>query len=120
MLTKKCQQTISLLLESGDSGVSVTIARNATPISYFTKNTEIEDSWKKSICDSIGRILKSRKKYMVEISVVKNSIVNNFKDTISASYIIDYFWYEIFNCDGLRITITQKKDLPLSWIIVKA
>lgn len=109
MLTRKCQETLGLLLRDDDFNCRVTIA-------YYT---ETEGAWKEHLRDSLGQILLSENKYNFKVFTEQDGNVSWMRYFTKGKNIIGETWDDIKLCNGVRIEIVSRKGTR-SWVIVKA
>lgn len=120
MLTRNCQETIVLLITEEDFNVRLTIAKNASLTKRYVQKTYVEKVWKEYIRDSMGEALNKATEYAVDCFVVKDNKLEKYSATILGTEIINHFWEQVKDADGVRFTATQAIGKSLSWIIVRA
>lgn len=122
MLTRKCQETTGLLITEEDFNVRITFAKNANlngRFGRFTQKSYVEGAWKEYMRDSMGEVLNRSTEYFVECTIVKAGEVKKLSEKLLSNQIINHFWQDIEDADGVRFTATNAIGKNLSWIFVR-
>lgn len=118
MLSRKCGQVISDLMNPGDFNIRVTVVKKLT--SRFTQKSAVDGAWKETFRDSIGGgiIHDSKTYYNVTCTTEKG-----YKDfAVTGDKIISEAWKYIVDCDVVRFDLTKMpvdKNNRHSWIVAR-